>query len=107
MTITRVSRDFKIPYDEDALLSGDPARVAAYMLEFAETVELLLSELNDVSNLSVALADGGAAYYSLPDEDGNYPIGTWRTIQVGTNLEHQVQLTLNVWTSAKTTERPV
>lgn len=107
MTIDRLDSDFKIPYDEEALRSGDPVRMSLYLLEFAETIQLLLARITDVANFSLSLADGDAVYYALPDSDGNYPIGTWRRIQVGDNLEDQVQLILGVWTMAQTRERPM
>ena len=105
--LEKISPDFKIPYDEAALRSGDPVRLTAYLLELAETLQLLLRDIIDAANFSLALADGDAVYYALPGADGNYPIGTWRRIQVGDNLEDQVQLTLGVWTMAQTRERPV
>lgn len=105
--LTRIDPDFKIPYDEAAILSGDPKRLAAYFLEFAETLQLVLRKLSDRANFAIDLADGAAVYYALPNEDGDYPVDTWRTIQVGDNLEDQIQLTAGTWTTAFTRERPV
>ena len=90
--LERISPDFKIPYDADALASGDPARIAAYLLELADTLQLLLRDIVDVANASLALADGDAVYYALPGSDGEYPDGTWRRIQVGDNLEDQKKI---------------
>ena len=105
--LNRLSTDFKIPYDEAALRSGDPTRTALYLLELAETLQILLKDITDAANFSLALADGDAVYYALPDKDGVYPVGTWRRIQVGNNLEDQVQLVSGTWTTAQTRERPI
>ena len=107
MTLERIGSDFKIPYDEAALRSGDPTRTALYLLELAETLQLLLQEIVGAANLSISLADGDAVYYALPGQDGNYPVGTWRRIQVGDNLEDQVQLVLGDWTTVQVRERPI
>lgn len=90
--LERLNSDFKIPYDEAALTSGDPARTAAYLLELAETLQLLLNDIVTVANFSLSLADGDAVYYALPGSDGEYPDGTWRRIQVGDNLEDQKKI---------------
>lgn len=104
--LERLSPDFKIPYDEAALSSGDPARTAAYLLELADTLQLLLRDIIDVSNASLALADGDAVYYALPGGDGEYPDGTWRRIQVGDNLEDQVKVD-GTFIQAQVRERPI
>lgn len=104
--LERISPDFKIPYDEAALTSGDPTRTAAYLLELVETLQLLLNDIVTVANFSLSLADGEAVYYALQGSDGTYPDGTWRRIQVGNNLEVQVKLD-GVWTLTKTEERPI
>lgn len=107
MGLEKLSPDFKIPYDEEALTSGDPARIAGYLLELAETLQLLLRDITDAANASLALADGDAVYYALPGQDGQYPVGTWRRIQVGDNLEDQVQEVVGEWTTVQTRERPI
>lgn len=97
--------DLRIPYDEKALLSGNPKELAAYMLELAETIQRLLRQLTETIN-TVLIADEDALYTNPKNPDGSYPLGTWRFIVVGDNLERQVQITLNVWTFAGDFERP-
>ncbi len=104
--LERIDTDFKIPYDEEALASGDPARIATYLLELAETLQLLLRNIADVANFSLDLADGDAVYYALPGSDGEYPDGTWRRIQVGDNLEDQVKIN-GTFIQAQVRERPI
>ncbi len=105
--IEKLSPDFTIPYDVDALESGNPERVAIYLLELAQTLQDMLRDIIDRTNFVIALADGDAVYYALPGSDGTYPVGTWRTKQVGDNLEDQVQLALGTWTFVHKRERPV
>jgi len=106
MTIDRLDKDFKIPYDEVALHSKDPAQLAEYILKLVETLQELLGKITTVSNYSIDLFDGEALYSKLKKSDGNYPVGTWRLIQVDDNWERQVQLTLGTWTFAGNFERP-
>ncbi len=79
----------KLPFDREALMGKDPVKRADYFEELVKTLEELLEELTRNSNFALALADGEAVYYILPDATGEYPDGTWRRIQVGDNLEDQ------------------
>lgn len=99
--------DIELPYDEEALLSGDPVRVSEYLLNLVKVLQELLEKITIVSNYSIDLVSGEAIYSKLKLVDGNYPIGTWRLIQVGDNWERQVQEVLGVWTFAGDFERPV
>ena len=90
--LEKLDTEVRIPYDEEALLSKDPVRIAEYMLELVKTLQGLLEKLTVISNYSVDLATGEAAYYALPQDDGTYPDGTWRRIQVGNNLEDQKKI---------------
>ncbi len=67
-------------------------------------VEQAFNEL--LSQVIPGLVSGGTWYFGAPDGGGTYPEGTWRTIQVGNNLEFQVILS-SVWTPAFKMERPV
>ena len=104
--LEKLDIDFKIPYDEVALLSKNPVRIAEYMLELAETLQLLLERITTVANFGLDLFDGEAVYYAIRDSDGEYPDGTWRRIQVGDNLEDQVKIN-GTWTQAQIRERPI
>jgi len=105
--VERLDFEVRIPYDEEALRSEDPARLAAYMLELVKTLQELLEKINMVANYSVDLFDGEALYSKLKNPDGNYPLNTWRLIQVENNWQRQVQLTINNWTFAGAFEPPV
>ncbi len=107
MGLEKINTDIRIPFDEIALRSGDPVLLTRYMFELAKTLQGLLADIVTVANFSLDLNDGDAIYYALKNSSGDYPIGTWRRIQVGDNLEDQVQLTLGTWTTAQTRERPV
>ncbi len=104
--LEKLDTDVRIPYDEAALMSGDPVRIADYLLELVKTLQELLEKITTISNYSVDLVDGEASYYALPLADGSYVNGTWRTIQVGDNLETQVKI-VGTWTPAQIRERPV
>ena len=104
-TIERLHEEVRIPYDDDALRSGDPARLAEYLLILVKTLRDLLEDITTVVNYAVDLTDGEAIYYSTKGSDGEYPNGTWRRIQVGDNLEDQVKIA-GTWTTAFTRERP-
>ena len=106
-TIERLDPDVRIPYDEIAIRSEDPVRLADYLLELVTALQTLLEDITTVANYGVDLFDGEALYSKLKDSDGNYPIGTWRLIQVDNNWERQVQLTVGTWTFAGDFERPV
>jgi len=89
-----------LPFDEEALLSGDPVRITDEQRKLVKTLQELLEKINVVSNYAVDLVSGEAIYSKLKNPDGTYPIGTWRLIQVGDNWERQVQLVLGEWTFA-------
>ena len=105
--IERIDLDTTLPWDEDAIKSGDPIRMAEYMLELTEALQQVISNIASISNASVTFVTATEKYYDTPDEFGNYPLGTWRRVQVGNNLEDQVQLTQGVWTTVHVRERPV
>lgn len=98
--LERLDTEVKLPYDEEALLSGDKNRVADEWLELIKTLQERLEKIMVVSNYTLDLYDGEAIYSKLKLADGSYPIGTWRLIQVGDNWERQVQEVLGVWTFA-------
>ncbi len=104
--IEKLDTDIRIPYDEEALMSGDPARIAEYQLELVKTLQELIEKITIISNYSVDLIDGEAIYYALQLADGSYPNGTWRSIQVGDNLELQVKIA-GTWTQQSVRERPI
>ena len=106
MAFDSVDTNIKIPYDELAILSNDPVKLAAYLLELAETIQRLLEELANATNFAISLTDGDAIYSKLKQANGSYPIGTWRLKQVDDNWERQVQLTVGTWTFAGDFERP-
>lgn len=107
MATERLTKDFKIPFDREAIISGDPAKLTLYLLELADFLQLLLQDITNAANLTVDLIDGEAIYSKSKLADGTYPLGTWRLKQVGDNWERQVQKTLNEWTFAGDFERPV
>ncbi len=90
--LEKLDTEVRLPYDEEALLSKDPVRIADYLLELVKATQELLEKLTIISNYSVDLATGEAAYYALPQDDGTYPDGTWRRKQVGDNLEDQKKI---------------
>ena len=106
-TIERVEEEIRIPYDEPAIRSGNPVQLANYILSLVKVLQRLLEDHSQAINLTVDSFDGEALYLATKNPDGTYPIGTWRFIQVGNNLERQVQLTLGVWTFAGDFERPI
>lgn len=105
MTIERLHDEVRIPYDEDALKSGNPVQLAEYLLVLVKTLQELLERITIAVNYAVDLTDGEAVYYGLKGSDGYYPNGTWRRIAVGDNLEDQVKIS-GTWTTAFTRERP-
>jgi len=104
--LEKLDIDVRVPYDEDALKSGDPVRTADYLLELVKYLQELLEKITVVSNYVIDLVDGEANYYALPQADGTYPDGTWRRIQVGDNLEDQVKIT-GTWVLTQRRERPI
>ncbi len=103
--LEKLDTEVRIPYDEEAIMSKDPVRIAEYLLELVKTLQELLEKLTVISNYSVDLATGEAAYYALPQDDGTYPEGTWRRIQVGDNLEDQKKID-GAWKTAQIREPP-
>ena len=104
--LEKLDPDFRIPYDEAAIKSGDPIRLADYNLELVKTLEELLRRLTDVANFALSLSDGGIVYYALPDSiTGAYPDGTWRRLQVGSSLVDQ-KLIDGTWTEVHVREEP-
>ena len=104
--LEKLDTDVRIPFDEEALLSGDPVRIKEEWRELVKTLQELLEKITVVSNYAVDLIDGEAIYYALKQSDGTYPNGTWRRIQVGDNLEDQVKIA-GTWTFAQRRERPL
>ena len=104
--LEKLDAEVRLPYDEEALLSGDPVRIADEWLELVKRLQELLEKIMVVSNYALDLVDGEAIYYALKQSDGTYPDGTWRRIQVGDNLETQVKIA-GVWTQQQVSERPV
>ena len=105
--IEHLDPDVQIPWDEEALLSGDPVRVSEYLLELVKTLQGLLEKMTRASNYIIDTVPGEAIYSKLKDASGDYPVGTWRLIQVGDIWQRQVQLVLGVWTRAGDFEIPV
>ena len=105
--LEHLDTEVRLPYDEEALLSGDKNRIADEWLELIKTLQELLEKITVVSNYTLDLYDGEAIYSKLKLADGSYPIGTWRFIQVGDNWERQVQLVLGEWTFAGDFGRPI
>ena len=103
--LEKLDADVVLPYDLEALLSGDPRKIAEEWLELVKTLQELLEKITIVSNYAVDLIDGEAIYYALKQSDGTYPDGTWRRIQVGDNLEDQVKIA-GTWTFAQRRKRP-
>jgi len=103
--LERLDTNIRIPYDEDALRSGNPVRVAEYLLELVKTLQGLLEKITDATNYAIDLTDGEAVYFDLKQADGTYADGTWRRMQVGDNLEDQVKIN-GTWTQVQVRERP-
>ena len=106
-TIEKLDSDVELPYDEAMIRSGDPEELAEYILELVKKLKELLEDITTVANYSIDLSGGEAIYSKLKSADGNYPLGTWRLIQVDDNWERQVQLTIGTWTFAGDFERPI
>ena len=104
--LKKLDADIRLPFDEEALLSGDPVRITDEWRELVKTLQERLEKITIISNYSVDLVDGEAVYCALQLADGSYPNGTWRIIQVGDNLETQVKIA-GVWTTVQVRERPV
>lgn len=105
MSIDKLDEQVRLPYDEQALLSGDPKRMEDYMRQLVKTLQQLHERIVQVANLSVDLSDGSALYLGLKDSTGDYPNGTWRFIKVGTNLELQKKMS-GSWAQVHVSEEP-
>lgn len=88
----------ELPYDHEAIVSGDRERLASYIRELIDSLEAVQARIIQVANLVLDLGAGGAYYYDLPDDNGVYPEGTWRTLQIGNDLVDQ-RIESNVWTN--------
>ena len=106
MTIEKIDPDFKLPFNEAAILSGDPQELNEYLLTLVKQLQDLVDRFAIVANFTVDLVDGAAVYYALKAEDQDYPDGTWRRLQVGGNLEDQVKLN-GTFVTVFTRERPI
>lgn len=104
--IEKIDTDVRIPYDEQALQSGNPYLLSEYLLTLVKTLQELLEKIAIAANYAIDLVDGEAVYYALKNSNGEYPDGTWRRIQVGDNLEDQVKIN-GTWTLVQRRERPV
>jgi len=106
--LAKLDTDLQIPLDEDAIKSGDPERLLDYLRELTGTLQDLFETVTLTANYTIDLADGAAVYYALKNKEGVYPVGTWRTRQVGDNLVHEFKSAApDTWTVVKTTERPI
>lgn len=97
MTIQKIDPDVMIPFDEEAILTGDPKKLAEEWRELVKTLQELLEKITEAANYALDLVPGDAIYSKVKNPDGTYPLGTWRLIQVGNNWERQVQLVLGKW----------
>ncbi len=105
--LERLDLDFKLHFDEAAILSGNPEQLKRYLLVLIKQLQDLFEQINNLTNLVVDITDGGAIYSQPKQADGTYPLGTWRLIQVDNDWQRQVQLTVNNWTFGGAFERPV
>ena len=95
--------EIELPFDYDAITSGDPERLADYIRELIESLQNIQTRVVKVANLILDFGAGGPIYFDLPDENGLYPVGTWRILMVGTVLERQVlESQPNNWVSQGT-----
>lgn len=97
MPIERIDPDVMIPFDEEALLSGDKVKIAEEWRELVKTLQELFEKITIAANYALDLVPGDAIYSKVKNPDGTYPLGTWRLIQVGDNWERQVQEFLGEW----------
>ena len=104
--LERLEPEVQLPYDEDAMKSGEPIRQAEYLLELVKTLQELLVNLVTVANYLVDLTDGEAVYVGVRNKAGEYPNGTWRFIKNGDNLERQVKIA-GTWIYTGDWERPI
>lgn len=102
MTIRRIDQDITLPFEEEAILSRDPARLAAFLKRFKNELERQLEANRDTTNLLVDNTDGVGLYSRAKDSTGQYPIGTWRLVQDGDNWVREVLTDINAdtWTLA-------
>lgn len=104
--LEHLDTDVRIPYDEEALKSGDPVRTADYLLELVKTLQELLENITIASNYAIDLVDGEYLYFGLKGSDGEYPDGVWRRGRDGDDLVEQVKISGN-WVEVQRRERPV
>lgn len=95
--LERLDPDTRIPFDETALLSGDPEQVKEYLLTLVKVLEKKLERMITVANYTTDLIDGEAIYLGLKGSGGDYPNNTWRLIVVNGALEMQKKLS-GTWT---------
>lgn len=106
-TIEHLDPEPRLPFDEEALLSGDPVQLTEELRKLVKTLQELLQGLTIISNHVVDLVGGEAIYSKLKLADGSYPLGTWRLIQVGDSWERQVQEVAGVWRYAGKFSLPI
>lgn len=99
--------DVRLPFDEEILLSGDRVKITEEHRKLVKILQDLLEKITTQVNYELDFFDGEALYSKLKNPDGNYPIGTWRLIQVGDNWERQVQIAIGNWDFAGHFGRPV
>ena len=104
--LEKVDPDLKVPFDREALLSGDPKQLTDYMRKLVKVLQELLEKVITAANFGIDLNDGEALYIGTKNEDGDYPNGTWRLIKSGDNLQRQCKIS-GTWTVAGDWERPV
>lgn len=104
--IERLDSDVRLPFDEDALRSGEPAELTDYLRRLVKTLQELLEKITIVANSGVDSNDGEYVYFGLKGSDGEYPNGVWRRGRSGDNLVDQVKID-GTWNTVHTRERPV
>ena len=93
MVISRVDEPVRLPPYEDALLGNDPKKIVQYLILLVRTLQGILEQLAEVTNLGVDLNDGDASYLGSKNELGVYPIGTFRWIKIDEAVELQEKVT--------------
>ena len=51
--LEKLDTEVRLPYDEEALLSGDPVRIADEWLELVKRLQELLEKITVISNYAV------------------------------------------------------
>jgi hypothetical protein len=91
MAIDKINLEvIELPYDHEAIVSGDQQRLAIYIRELIESLQDIQSRIVQVANLVLDVAGGGPIYFDSPDDNGIYPEGTWRIVQSGDDLLRQI-----------------